>query len=91
MLDARMVTVFAAETNALKTIPAVGAAGRAMMTSSPTAAPVTVMVKPAWDAALIEPKSKEAEADSTLVIVLPSPVIKPFKERTGPEKVVNAI
>jgi hypothetical protein len=91
MLDARMVTVLAAETNALNTKPAAGAAGKAMMTSSPTAAPVTVMVKFACSAAAISPKFKEAEAESTLVMVLPLPAIKPFNERTGPEKVVNAI
>jgi len=61
MLDARMVTVLAAETNALKIRPAVGAAGRAMMTSSPTAAPVTVIVKSACSAA--------AQADLTIAVV----------------------
>ena len=91
MLLARMVTVLAAETKALNTMPAAGAAGRAMITSSPTAAPVTVIVKSAEAVVAIDPKFRDAEPDNTLVIVAPVPEMKPFNERTGPLNVVNAM
>jgi alpha/beta superfamily hydrolase len=91
MLLALIVTVFAAETKALNTMPAAGAAGRAMITSSPTAAPVTVIVKSAEAVVAIEPKFKDAEPDNTLVIVAPEPAMKPFVDTTGPENVVRAM
>jgi len=91
MLLARIVTVLVAETKALNTKPAAGAAGKDIITSSPTAAPVTVIVRSAEAPEAIEGKFREAEFDKTLVMVAPEPEIKPFKDRTGPVKVVSAM
>jgi hypothetical protein len=91
MLLARIVTVFAAETKALNTKPAAGAAGKPNATSSFTEAPVTVIVKSSEAAAAIDAKSKAAEPVKTDVNLEPVPEIKPFKLVTGPVKVVDAM
>lgn len=91
MLLARTVTVFAAETKALNTKPAAGAAGKPNATSSFTAAPVTVIVKSSEAVVAIDAKSKVAEFVNTLVNLAPVPEMKPFKLVTGPVKVVDAM
>jgi hypothetical protein len=50
-----------------------------------------VIVRSAEAAAAISAKLREAEPTKTLVIVEPVPALKPFKEVTGPEKVVFAM
>lgn len=91
MLEARRVTVSAAETNALNTRPAAGAAGKPSATSSFTAAPVTVIVKSAEAPPEIDGKLRAAEPVNTLVSLAPVPDTKPFNEITGPVKVVFAM
>jgi hypothetical protein len=91
MLLARTVTVFAADTKALNTKPAAGAAGKPNATSSFTAAPVTVIVKSSDAVVAIDAKLRDAEAVKTDVNLAPVPEIKPFKLVTGPEKVVDAM
>ena len=72
-------------------MPAVGAAGKPKATSSPTAAPVTVIVKSAEAAAAISAKFKDAEFANTDSTATPAAPIKPACDTTGPENVVRDI
>lgn len=91
ILLALTVTTFVADTNALNTSPVSTAAGKLRATASPTAAPVTAMVRSAAVALVIEPKFNVAVALSALVIVEPSPKINPAIDLIGPENVVRPI
>lgn len=91
IFEARTVTVSAAETNALNTKPAAGAAGKPNDTALFTAAPATVMVKSSEAVVAIEAKFKVAEAPNTAVNFKPLPAVKPFVEIIGPLKVVDMI
>jgi len=71
---ARIVTVSVALTQPKKLTSATSEAfGTPIATVSPTAAPVTLIVRSATELAAIDPKSSVAVADKTLVMIVPPP------------------